>query len=166
MKALLYLLIAACCAGCASMTPDAAATATEPPFYAPDFALDTLNGERIRLNDLRGAHVIINFWATWCEPCRVEMPDLDALARQYAGELVVLGVNVRESSSLITTFLNDVPVSFPILVNPPDSVLTDYVVIGLPQTLLIDPEGIVIFRTFGPIERAAFIEVLNDALTS
>jgi len=163
MKIVILLMISGWMAACSgSTTPPAA---TEAPFYAPDFTLDSLNGLTYTLSGLRGRWVIVNFWATWCEPCKREMPDLDALAAAYADDLVVLGINVRENSDLIRTFLDDIPVTFPILIDPNDQVLIDYVVTGLPQTVLVDPQGIVIFRAFGPIDREAFIDLLRDAVT-
>ncbi|MBZ0291068.1 MAG: TlpA family protein disulfide reductase [Anaerolineae bacterium] len=128
---------------------------TEEPFYAWDFTLQSRAGESYTLSALRGKWVIVNFWATWCGPCREEMPALQAIHDQY-GDVMVLGVNQRETVEVIDDFLADTQITFPVLMNPDDAVLLDYNVVGLPQTLVVNPEGIIVWRQFGPVDLETF----------
>jgi thiol-disulfide isomerase/thioredoxin len=88
--------------------PTAAPPAPRAGFRAPDFTLTTLDGETVTLSDLRGQPVLINFWATWCPPCRAEMPAIQAAYEQYAAqELVVLGVDMAESPQTVAGFVQE-----------------------------------------------------------
>jgi len=118
---------------------------------APDFALRTLEGEVSRLSDHRGERaVIVNFWASWCGPCKVEMPDLEAVYREHEDELVVLGVDLQESPEAIRAFLEDeVSVSYPILLDGEGKVKTAYNLFTQPTSYLVDESGIIRSRKFG-----------------
>jgi peroxiredoxin len=109
---------------------------------APDFTLQSRGGEAITLSDLAGDVVLINFWATWCGPCREEMPHLEALYERYADlGFTLLGVNVEEDSTLSDEFLADVQVSFPILFDPDNGISELYDVVAMPSTVLVDRSG-------------------------
>jgi len=129
---------------------------TDEPFYAPDFTLDTLDGGTVTLSDARGRWALVNFWATWCAPCLAEMPALNTLAAENSDWLVVYGVNMRETPNQMRPFLIERGVMYPILIDPPDSVVLEYNVIGLPQTVAIDPEGIIVWLQFGPLDLDGF----------
>ncbi len=118
---------------------------------APDFALPTLEGEVARLSDYRGQKaVIVNFWASWCGPCKVEMPDLEAVYREHEDALVVLGIDLQESPEAIRAFLEDeVAVSYPILLDGEGKVKTAYNLFTQPTSYLVDPSGIIRSRKFG-----------------
>jgi len=109
---------------------------------APDFTLPAKSGGQVSLAELKGQVVMVNFWATWCGPCRQEMPHLEALYRRY-GDLgfTLLGVNVEEDSSGADKFLEGTPVTFPILLDPRSEVSELYDVIAMPSTVLVDREG-------------------------
>ncbi|TPW12820.1 MAG: thiol-disulfide isomerase-like protein [Halothiobacillaceae bacterium] len=109
---------------------------------APDFTLKSNSGANLKLSEYRGEVVMINFWASWCGPCRQEMPLLDKLYQQYK-ELgfVLLGVNVEEDSSKAKELLQDVTVSFPILFDEKNSVSTQYKLVAMPSTVLVDRDG-------------------------
>ena len=116
-----------------------AGTAQAP---APDFTLKSNSGANIRLSELRGEVVLINFWASWCGPCRQEMPILSELHDKYkAMGFTVLGVNVEENSSAARKLLKDLPVSFPVLFDNDSSVSRQYDVAAMPSTVLIDRDG-------------------------
>ncbi len=108
----------------------------------PDFTLQTLDGETVSLSDYRGQPVVLNFWATWCGPCREEMPLLQATydAHRDAG-LVVLGVNVRENPDTVRGFLDDLDIDFPVVLDTDTEVVNTYLVTSLPVTFFIDREG-------------------------
>ena len=109
---------------------------------APDFTLPGDNGQAVSLSDLRGQVVMINFWASWCGPCRQEMPLLEQIHQRYESlGFTLLGVNVEENSSDAKAFLQDRPVSFPILFDPDNGVSKLYDVVAMPSTVLIDRQG-------------------------
>jgi peroxiredoxin/Cu/Ag efflux protein CusF len=120
-------------------------------FQAPDFTLPTLSGGTIRLADFRGKVVLLNFWATWCVPCRMEMPALEALYQRHkdAG-LAVLAINLDTLSTAgVEAFVQEVMVTFPVALDPSWSIARGYRVLGLPTTYLIDRAGNVVVREVG-----------------
>lgn len=133
----------------------------EAAFTAPDFALSTLDGATVRLSDLRGQWVIVNFWATWCGPCVAEMPALVQIAEAHRDRLLLLAVNMREPVETVTAFLDEQGLSLTVLVAPDDAVLTNYQVLGLPQTVVVAPDGDIVWRQFGPVEVAVFEDTLT-----
>ena len=141
-------------------------TPTEEPFYATDFTMAMLNGGEITLSDLQGRWVLLNFWATWCIPCRVEMPALQDIASEYRSDLVVLGVNQRENPPTVQAFIDEIGTTFPILLNPDDATLAAYQVMSLPQTFLINPQGEILWRQFGPIELGEFRPLLESFISA
>lgn len=109
---------------------------------APNFSLKTMTGDTVTLSELRGQVVLINFWATWCGPCRQEMPLLDALYKRYNSlGFVMLGVNVEDDPAGAKKYLKDTPVSFPILFDSDNTVSEQYEVIAMPSTVLVDRKG-------------------------
>ncbi len=109
---------------------------------APDFTLESRSGENIRLQDLRGEVVMLNFWASWCGPCRQEMPLMDELYGQYKDlGFTILAVNVDENRDEAHRFLDAVPVNYPILYDPESSVSELYEVQAMPTTVMIDRDG-------------------------
>jgi peroxiredoxin len=118
------------------------ASAAELSGPAPPFALPTRDGGQVTLAELEGQVVMLNFWATWCGPCRQEMPHLEALHQRYSDlGFTLLGVNVEEDSSGADKFLAETPVTFPILFDPKSEVSKKYDVIAMPSTVLIDRTG-------------------------
>ncbi len=136
----------------------------EPGQIAPDFELAGLDGKPLRLSELRGRPVIVNFWATWCAPCRQEMPLLQETAERYGDQgLVVLGVDVGEDAAAVGNFARSLGVEFPILLDTTQHVSDRYRVYGLPTSFFIDREGVVDFRFIGPLD-ANRIERQLDSL--
>ena len=109
---------------------------------APDFALKSASGENLRLSEMRGEVVMINFWASWCAPCRQEMPLLDELYNQYQPMgFTILGVNVEEDPTQAKQMLKDNPVNFPVLFDDKSAVSKLYDVVAMPSTVLVDRDG-------------------------
>ena len=125
---------------------------------APDYMAVGLDGDTVRLTDLRGEVLVLNVWATWCHPCREEMPALQALHETYRDRgLRVVGVSIdgRSSSGLIPGFLEEVGVTFPILVDPQERVVRSFTTIGVPETFLIGRDGTFLHRQVGPFDPLA-----------
>ena len=120
---------------------------------APDFKLQNLSAETVQLSDLAGRAVILNFWATWCPPCRREMPLLDELQKAYGEKgLSVIGLDINESPELVKSYVNAVDVSYPIWVDAPpgtpgfdstQEIFSRFGGVGLPSTLFIDRAGVI-----------------------
>jgi peroxiredoxin len=111
---------------------------------APDFELTTLDGETVRLSDYRGKRVFINFWATWCPPCRAEMPDMQKLYEEKEVDVEILAVNITESEKNekdVTDFVKDFGLTFPILMDVNSVVSTTYKVQAYPTSYMIDSSG-------------------------
>jgi len=126
----------------ATMTAAAATLQTGAP--APAFQLNSNAGKPLALADFRGQIVLLNFWASWCGPCRQEMPILEQLNRQYHGKgVTLLGVNVEPDSAAAVQWLKATPVTFPILFDTDSKVSSLYEVAGMPNTVIIDRKGLV-----------------------
>ena len=117
---------------------------------APDFALKSSSGENLRLSEYRGNVVMVNFWATWCGPCRQEMPLLDELyARYQRVGFSLLGVNIDDNASKAMNMVSELGVSFPVLFDSRKEVSKLYQVEAMPVTVIIDREGTVRFVHHG-----------------
>lgn len=109
---------------------------------SPDFTLPSSTGKNIRLQELRGQVVLINFWASWCGPCRQEMPLLEDIYKKYSKlGFTILGINVEQDSSKAATYLRDVPVTFPILFDTQNTLSKLYDVNAMPTTVIVDRSG-------------------------
>lgn len=130
---------------------------------APDFTLTDLDGETVRLADLQGKAVMLNFWATWCGPCRLEMPLIERRAESYPDELIILGINAGESESAVREYLENITITFPILIDTDLSIQQQYLVRGLPTTFIIDPAGVVQVQHIGLVSAKQLDEYLRMA---
>ncbi len=120
------------------------------PFPAPDFTLKDEEGKEYRLSNFRGKVVVLMFWATWCPPCRYEMPSMERARRKVEGQdIVMLGVNVGEDDTTVFAFTGRYRVKFPLLLDRDGAVVAKFPVIGLPTTFIIDPNGMVTHRAIG-----------------
>jgi thiol-disulfide isomerase/thioredoxin len=133
---------------------------------APDFDLQTLEGKSLKLSDLRGKAVLLNFWATYCAPCKVEMPWFVELQKEYGPQgFQIIGVaNDDASTQEIANFAKDMGINYPILLGK-DSVSDTYKVSVLPTTYFLDRDGKLIAREFGLQSRSVFIDHIKKALS-
>jgi peroxiredoxin len=143
---------------------ESGANRTEAPmvgFLAPDFTLPAIDGTSVTLSGLRGRPVILNFWATWCPPCRAEMPELEAFWQLYrTDQLVLLGIDQGEDSAVVDQFARSVvDISFPLLLDERTDVGALYGVRALPTTVFIDVDGrIQAITVGGPLNRASLMD--------
>ncbi len=119
---------------------------------APDFVLTALDGSTVRLSDLRGRPVVVNFWATWCPPCRAEMPEFDVFHRDRP-DVPLLAVDVQEDASAVQGFQRELGLALPLLLDGDGGVWSAYQTRGLPSTYLIDRDGVVRDINVGPLNR-------------
>ncbi len=111
---------------------------------APNFTLTNLNGKEVSLSQFRGRPVILNFWATWCVPCRREMPALEKAFQTHQPDgLVILAINLKEDAPLVESFVDELGLSFEILYDRQGEVNKTYTVAGLPRTIFIDRQGVI-----------------------
>ncbi len=130
---------------------------------APQFALPTLAGDDVALADLRGQPVVLNFWASWCGPCRAEMPELQRL-HDRLGEagVVVLGVNQGERPETAAAFMQQLGLSFPAALDQRTGVSQQYLVNSLPTTFFIDRNGVIRSTFIGPMSDAVLAQNLRS----
>ena len=138
-----------------SLLPSVLAEKRKP---APDFTLPILPpyrkawGETLRLSRLFGRPIVLNFWASWCPPCRREAPMLQAYWRRYQDQVLFIGVNFQDTEEAALAFIREFGLSFPSVADPRGRVGIDYGVYGLPETFFIDPEGRVQARHVGELK--------------
>ena len=125
-----------------------------------DFELTRLDGEKVRLSDFRGMPVVINFWASWCEPCKKEMPVFQAVFSERPEEFVILAVNPEEDRETAEDFAESVGLTFPILLDENKEMQKQLMVRGLPTTFFVDAEGVLRAQHVGELNRQLFTDYL------
>ena len=128
---------------------------------APDFELESLTGEKKHLSDFQGKVVVLNFWATWCGPCTYEMPFFQEIYESYASEIAVLAVNNQESVDRVSPFVEELGLTYEILMDKDGGVAMQYQVLGFPTTYFIDPNGIIKFHHVGVLTEEQLDGYLN-----
>ncbi|HDX9708364.1 redoxin domain-containing protein [Bacillus cereus] len=123
---------------------------------APDFTLTKLDGTNVKLSDLKGKKVILNFWATWCGPCQQEMPDMEAFYKEHKENVEILAVNYTPSEKgggeeKVSNFAKKKGITFPILLDKNIDVTTAYKVITIPTSYFIDTKGVIQDKFIGPM---------------
>ncbi len=143
------------------------AAATDGAVPAPGFSLASRAGGQVSLADLKGQVVMINFWASWCGPCRQEFPALDQIYAKYKPMgFTLVAINVETEKADAEKFLSATPASFPILFDPDNTVSGKYGVSAMPTTVLVDRQGRVRWqhRAYKPGDEAKYIEQIRAAL--
>lgn len=132
---------------------------------ASDFTLEALDGTDVSLGDYRGSVVLINFWATWCPPCRAEIPDIEQAYRTREDDgFVVLGVSVEQSRASVEPFVEFVGMTYPVLLDEMGQVYKMYRVPGLPMSILLDQDGVIQVRHIGLMTGAQLEDYLAQVL--
>ena len=156
-----------------SVTSSGAITLTEAPHVgqlAPDFTLVTAQGEAVTLSEIvdrnsaQGVPVVLNFWASWCGPCRVEFPHFQSASLKYNGKAAFIGVNQGESASTIADFGAEFGISYPLLVDQDNAINQTYLVNSLPTTVFIDANGVVREVQIGIITQAVLEDRIENML--
>jgi len=122
---------------------------------AVDMPLTAVNGSKVNLNQYQGRWLVVNYWATWCPPCIVEMPELQSFHDEHVDKgAMVIGINVEDiSKDRLTTFLDDYFITYPNFIAGPTQQSELGLIPGLPTTFLVSPEGEVVARQVGPVTR-------------
>jgi|GEM_PF-373559 len=145
--------------------PPEMAVSPYPQNAAPDFTLSQLEGGSLTLSSLRGKPTLINFWATWCPPCRRELPALQAAYTTYQADIGFVAVNVKEDPTTVTALVQELGLTFPIALDSDGQVSNiAYEVRGLPTTVFVDANGVVVARHIGPLDEAAIEDYLKPLL--
>ncbi|MDP6931262.1 MAG: redoxin domain-containing protein [Myxococcota bacterium] len=131
---------------------------------APAFTLDTLQGESVSLGSLEGRPVVLNFWATWCQPCAQEHPILSATARRYRNHVDFYGVLYQDEPTRARMVVERQGEDYPTLVDPEGRVAIDYGVGGVPETFILDGQGQIHRKITGPVHEQELLEILEGLL--
>jgi peroxiredoxin len=130
---------------------------------APDFSARTLDGAQIRLSDLKGPLVAISFWATWCVPCKSELPELQSAAGRYSSShLQILTVNAGESKSAVSAYLSEVNLKLNVILDPDKQIMSRYGIMVLPVTVWVDAKGVVRAEHIGPLDQSLIDRYVAD----
>jgi peroxiredoxin len=136
---------------------------------APDFVLQDASGKAWGLSSLKGKVVFVNFWATWCKPCRDEMPSMEVLNRAMAGKpFQMLSIVFNDDLDMAKSFAQRLGATFPVLGNPSQELTQAYMITGVPETFLIDADGILRHKFIGPYDwnsremRNVILELFNS----
>jgi cytochrome c biogenesis protein CcmG/thiol:disulfide interchange protein DsbE len=134
-------------------------------FRAPEFTLAALDGKPVALTSLRGKVVLVNFWATWCPPCRIEMPEIQSAYQAHRDDLVVLAVNQAEDDDSVKRFVDEFHLTILVLLDRDQAIGRRFQVLALPTSFFIDREGVIRAVRTGQMDRA-YIEAQLSALSA
>lgn len=121
---------------------------------APDFTFPDLHGKEVSLSDYRGKVVLVNIWATWCGPCRDEMPSMQRLYERLKGkDFEILAVSIDSTGSkAVAPFMEELNLTFPALLDPEGKIRTLYGITGVPESYVVDKKGILVEKVIGPLD--------------
>ncbi|MBI6871088.1 TlpA family protein disulfide reductase [Clostridium aciditolerans] len=145
--------------------PSVVINPTSVKVKAPNFKLKDLNGKEVSLSDLKGKGVFLNFWATWCPPCRGEMPDIQKLYEENKNsDFIIIAINIGEDKDTVKSFIDSNGYKFQILLDSDQSTASKYSITGIPASFFIDKNGNIIYKKTGAMtldEMKAYIKALN-----
>ncbi len=131
---------------------------------APEFVLESFSGEKIRLSDFRGKTLLVNFWASWCHPCREEAPELERAYMSLSGNQVeFIGINIMDDRKSAEEYVKSFGGSFVNIYDPENRVHLDYGVGGVPETFFVNPEGIITGKHRGPLTEKMIMSYIKNA---
>ncbi len=134
---------------------------------APEFELADLSGKKVRMSDLKGHVVIVDFWATWCGPCRAEIPDFVRLQSKYREKgLTILGVVVNSEEKTVRSFSEDHDMNYPVLLNGDETTKLFGGIYAIPTTFVVDRQGRIVKKFIGAMSVGAFEEAIQPLLAS
>jgi cytochrome c biogenesis protein CcmG, thiol:disulfide interchange protein DsbE len=134
------------------------------PEPAPRLVIHDLAGKVTSMDELKGKVVLVNFWATWCPPCRAETPAFVAAHKQWGDDVAIIGVDVMETPDMAPPFMNEFGITYPIAVDEIGEVTVAYRVVAYPTTFFIDSDGIIIQIDSGPLNEALLQTRLTDMI--
>lgn len=145
---------------------DSLKTGIEEGNIAPDFQLTTIDGKSMKLSEQRGKKVFLNFWATWCPPCRAEMPDMENFYKdQKNNSFVILAVNYttqEKNKDDVHQFVEDFGLTFPILLDHDGSISSHYQIFTIPTTFVIDSNGVIQKKFVGPLNKEMMEKLVSS----
>ncbi|MSQ15240.1 MAG: TlpA family protein disulfide reductase [Dehalococcoidia bacterium] len=130
-----------------------------------DASLPLMDGSTLSISQLKGKVVVVNFWASWCPPCRTEAPDLEAVHKKYQDKGVVfLGINVWENQKEAQAFINEFGITYRNAVDKPGRVTVDFGVSGIPETYIINRDNYIVRRWIGPVTKDGLSALIDEVL--
>jgi len=145
-----------------AINPTGRPPSPELGFPTPDFTLQTLDGKAIRPGDFAGKPLLINFWATWCGPCRAEIPALELASQQYRDRAGILGINVQEPPALVAPFVTEFEMTYPVALDAQAEIAHAYRVRAFPTSFFVNAQGIIVQIEAGAISDALILKRLGD----
>lgn len=139
----------------------AAEIGTEVGNKAPNFSLKNMNNEEIALRDLEGQKVFINFWASWCPPCKAEMPDIEKLHENHGEDIKIIAVNLEEAKEKVEKYLENEDLNFTVLLDKNKNVANKYLIRAIPTSYFLNKNGIIIEKNLGVLSYEKMKEILN-----
>ena len=139
----------------------AAEIGTEVGKKAPNFTLKNMDNNEITLRELEGQKVFINFWASWCPPCKAEMPDIEKLYQNHGEDIKIVVINLEEEKNKVEKYLEDENLNFTVLLDKNKKVASQYLVRAIPTSYFLDENGIIIAKNLGVLSYEEMKEKLN-----
>lgn len=165
-RALMLIMVGAVALAIYKTLDDGEQQTVDEGMEAPDFQLQTLDGKEMKLSELQGQAVLLNFWATWCEPCRDEMPAIQKVYEKHRDKgLEVVGVNIAESQLTVKGFVRQLDLTFPIVFDKERKVVDQYRIGPIPTSLFIDSDGKVVRMVKGQMDEAQIENYVLEALS-
>jgi len=148
-----------------SQSRDTVTVGTKTGKLAPDFTLEDLDGNQVSLSDFRGKTVFLNFWATWCPPCRAEMPDIEAVHQENKyWDVVVIGIDIQETRETVQQFTQNGGYSWLFLLDTSGKVAKDYEVKAIPTSFFLDKDGLIQAMQSGSMSKEQMETLLLKAM--
>jgi peroxiredoxin len=150
---------------CGLSLPDTNYDSLKVGSVAPDFSLQSSSDTTIRLSSLRGKIVMVNFWASWCGPCKDEMPAIQNVFSKYSENLIILGVNDEDTISTIRDFAKQFELTFPLLIDSTGSVSAQYKIRAYPSTIFVDRDGFIFYIAVGSMAQSDIEDILREKIS-